>query len=138
MTTTPTNGAASIRERAEAALARAKAASTGPWTTEAGEYSGENWLIASLGRGNDDRNHFITTHNVHRSEMSDAGAEDDAAFIAAARADAPDFARFIVRVTSPEMRERIARFLIEWQHDDEADFGTGADGLMSLLTEESP
>jgi len=80
-------------EQLRAIEERCRKASNGPWITEAGEYSGRNWMIGMvavhLGASNqDDKCHFVTTNNVHASELTgDAGT--DAEFIAHAREDVP-------------------------------------------------
>lgn len=67
-------------------------ASIGPWIVEAGNYSGNDWLIGSiyLGTGNDMKNYsvHITTDHVHASQVG-GGAAEDAAFIAASREAVP-------------------------------------------------
>src|SRR5262249_55384626 len=67
-----------------------QAATPGPWTTEAGlKFSGENWLLASLGNGYDDLDHWVTPDHIRCSDMG-GGAAEDAALIAAARNALPD------------------------------------------------
>lgn len=65
-------------------------ASTGPWTIETGDYTGENWLIGSffLGTSEDGENYsvHVTTDHVHASEFV-GDAKADAEFIAHARTD---------------------------------------------------
>lgn len=68
--------------------ARTKAASTGPWTVEAGDYSGQDWLIAFLGVSLDGTSYAVTTDRVHASELV-GDACSDALFIACAREDVP-------------------------------------------------
>lgn len=68
-----------------------EAATPGPWKRQSGEYTGEDWLIASLGLdtpSNEDQ--FLTTHNLRSSELDGEGAAADAAFIAAARNQLPE------------------------------------------------
>jgi len=91
MTTTPTNGAVSIRERAQAVLAAH--ASRSRWNNEA-----------------PDR---------------------------AARDSAPVLAAFVLSVTAPEMRERIAAVVQQAQMGSLMSHEQIADEVMSLLTEES-
>ena len=65
---------------------RANKATNAPWIVEAGEYSGRNWLIG--GSAVDGKTYFVTTQNVHASEL-EGDASTDADFIAHARADVP-------------------------------------------------
>ena len=72
---------------------RANKASNAPWLIEAGDYSGHNWLVGtitvSLGESyRDDKAYFVTTRNVHASEL-EGDASTDAEFIAHARSDVP-------------------------------------------------
>lgn len=73
--------------------ARAAKATNAPWLIEAGVYSGQNWLVGTitvnLGESyRDDIVYFVTTKNVHASEL-EGDAKTDAEFIAHARADVP-------------------------------------------------
>jgi len=72
---------------------RANAASNAPWIVEAGEYSGNNWLVGTItvnfGESyRDYKVYFVTTKSVHASEL-EGDAKTDAEFIAHARADVP-------------------------------------------------
>ena len=72
---------------------RANKATNATWIVEAGEYSGSNWLVGTitvnLGESyRDDQVYFVTTRNVHASEL-EGDAKTDAEFIAHARADVP-------------------------------------------------
>lgn len=74
--------------------ARVNSATRGPWTTEAGKYSGDNWLIGSIFVGNsledgEDYCVHITTDSIHASELGISDAKSDADFIAHAREDIP-------------------------------------------------
>lgn len=75
-------------EELDAIRERASRASTGPWTIEAGEYTGANWLIASMGGSIDGLFYTVTTDNVHASELK-GDARTDAEFVAHARTDIP-------------------------------------------------
>ncbi|MFA6046556.1 MAG: hypothetical protein WC718_16345 [Phycisphaerales bacterium] len=64
-------------------------ASPKPWRHEASaKFSGEDWLLASLGNGNDDLNHYICTDHIRCSEMTSGGAWEDAELIVALRNNA--------------------------------------------------
>jgi hypothetical protein len=68
-----------------------KAANPGPWKVQTGEYDGEDWLIADLGEGEVGDSYqqiFITTDQVHTSEMN-GDASTDAEFIVTAREALP-------------------------------------------------
>ena len=72
---------------------RANKASNAPWIVEAGDYSGANWMIGATsvflgGSAWDDKSYYITTQNVHASEL-EGDAKTDAEFIAHARSDVP-------------------------------------------------
>ena len=72
---------------------RANKASNAPWIVEAGDYSGANWMIGATsvflgGSAWDDKSYYITTQNVHASEL-EGDAKTDAEFIAHAREDVP-------------------------------------------------
>jgi hypothetical protein len=80
----------------------AEAATTAPWTVEAGEYSGKDWLIGivavHLGGSMDGQSYAVTTDHVHASEL-DGDARTDAAFIAASRAAVPALLADVDRLT---------------------------------------
>jgi hypothetical protein len=71
--------------------ARKDAATPGPWTFEAGDFSGNNWLIGSFLCGNsgiDGEDYHVTTDNLHGSEIAgNSDAKTDAEFIAHSRED---------------------------------------------------
>lgn len=76
----------------DAAEARCKAATPGPWKYDAVENVGENWLIGVINTGVDydwKAQHIVTTDNLHASRCTSGGAIEDAQFIAAARTDLP-------------------------------------------------
>lgn len=89
------------QSRLDEIISRLKNASKGPWTSETGGYSGNNWLIGSLylGRGYDNKDHWIhiTTDHVHASEVG-GSAEGDAEFISNSRTDIRDLLVEIVRL----------------------------------------
>ena len=121
----------SLRRRAEEALRRAGAATPGPW---------EKWVShGSIFQGPAIQN---TSGRVRRPsgtvEICECNEDDfdpteppeeeepeewlgrtpvqthrNAEFISAARADVPDFAAALLRMTAPEMRERIRAKLID-------------------------
>jgi len=95
-----------IRERAEEALKRAETATPGPWAWRQTE--GVDWhgLFGPAGMVHSDG-----------SACGEYGADidvrgPDAAFIASARADVPDFAAALLRLTGPEMREQLLGALV--------------------------
>lgn len=102
-----------IRERAQAAQERAGKATAGPWEqwkehaeVKAGPLLRNTPGVLSGGRGD--------IANCETDDFGDDKYEDEeigvanAAFIAAARADVPDLASYVLRVTGPEFRERLA------------------------------
>lgn len=116
-----------IRETAEHALARAKAATLGPWVQWEGNaavYAGplERNTPSNIvgGRGqlaNCDGDDLDVSDDPDLGEIEDDDEIEDlreekamanAAFIAGARSDVPLLATFALAVTSPEMRDRIA------------------------------
>lgn len=107
----------SIRERAADAVKRAEAAGQGPWSydtfgTSAVVLSGACAIVAE----------------TEAPDCSEDEGRDKvraiAGFIAEARADVPDFAAALLRVTGPEMRAR----LVEWTHSEQH-----ADALLALI-----
>jgi hypothetical protein len=77
----------------------AEAATTAPWIIEAGDYSGSNWLVASLGASCiDDKCYTVTTDHIHASEL-EGDAKTDAEFIAASRAAVPELLADVDRLT---------------------------------------
>ena len=112
-----------IRERAEEALKRVKAPALppGPWEIEREEVcvecSDDEQALA-----------FPMTIGpiVEWTPASDDPAEVEAiaSFVSHARADVPDFAAAVLRLTGPEMRA----WLVEWTHSEQH-----ADALMALL-----
>ncbi len=99
----------------EAIKARIEAATTGPWTHEIGEYSGDNWLIGSLylGTGLDNNTHtvHVTTDHIHASELWGEGAGGDADFIAHAREDVP---ALVAEVERLQAEAEAVREKVEW------------------------
>ena len=89
-----------IRERAEKA-------STSPWITEEGEFSGENWLIAYTGADVDGKEYYITTDRVYASAL-EGNPKDDAEFIAHAREDIPKLIMEIEALRTENQRYRKA------------------------------
>lgn len=113
----------SIRQRAEQALARAAAATPADWLC--GEVlDGRCRVYARPAESDDD---------VIAYEMRAADAE----FAAEAREDGHVLAAFVLRVTAPEMRERIIDLLRERFGLFFSDEGRAraADALLALLTE---
>lgn len=79
------------RERLREIKARYTHANPGPWIIEKGGYTGENWMVADFGiceRDGKDYSIQITTNGVNASRFC-GDAEDDAQFVAHARADVP-------------------------------------------------
>ncbi len=107
---------------------RANKASNAPWIVEAGDYSGANWMIGATsvflgGSAWDDKSYYITTQNVHASEL-EGDAKTDAEFIAHAREDVP---ALIAEVRA--LRDRLAAVPVDsilYMIDPFADGGTDA------------
>jgi hypothetical protein len=104
-----------IRERAEAALKRAQAATPGPWHDE-------------------DKNFVYSRHSDENvAECWDKNGHD-AAFIAAAREDVPALAEEVLRLTGDEMRERIRQTIgCEIPLARPSHVKDAADAIMALL-----
>ena len=70
-----------------------RAATPGPWTFEAGDFTGENWMIGSFLCGNsgiDGEDYHVTTDHVHGGELAgNSDAKTDAEFIAQSRSIVP-------------------------------------------------
>lgn len=80
-----------LRERLKEIKARYANANPGPWAIEKGGYSGKNWMVADFGiceRDGNDYKVIVTTDSVNASRLC-GDAEDDAEFVAHARADVP-------------------------------------------------
>jgi hypothetical protein len=84
--------------------ARAARATPGPWTYEAEDYNGDNWLVGSILAGNsclDGKDYcvHITTDHVRASRLyRGSDASTDADFIAHARSDIPHLVREVRRL----------------------------------------
>lgn len=143
MTTTPTNGAVSqmttIRERAQQALSRAEAATAGPWRECGADRGGcECSMVWSESA---DALVLMPARDPHDEGVTLPPKGEDMAnarFSAHARTDVPVLAAFVLRVTAPEMRERIAAVVQQAQMGSLMSHEQIADEVMSLLTEESP
>ena len=80
-------------------------AELGPWIIERStEFSGKNWLLASMGADHDGENVYVTTDRLHASECRGNGPTDDAAFIVAARNAMPR-----LLATLAELKEALER-----------------------------
>lgn len=80
-----------LRERLKEIKARYAHANPSPWIIERGGYSGKNWMVADFGiceRDGKDYRVLVTTDSVNASRLC-GDAEDDAHFVAHARADVP-------------------------------------------------
>lgn len=80
-----------MRERLKEIKARYANANPGPWIIEKGAHTGQNWMIAGFGtceRDGEDYTVQVTTDCVNASRLC-GDAEDDAEFVAHARADVP-------------------------------------------------
>lgn len=88
------------KERHEAARARCKGATTGPWKQDRMVNVGANWMICDCGDGDEIKNSYIvTTDNVPCSQTGGGCAEGDSEFVAHSRTDLPDALDEIERVT---------------------------------------
>ncbi|MFA4972846.1 MAG: hypothetical protein WC683_09550 [bacterium] len=66
-------------------------ASPRPWRHEASKtFSGDDWLLASMGNGHDGLDHYVCTDHIHCSEMRSGGASEDADLIVAMRNHGPE------------------------------------------------
>mgnify|MGYP000508745489 CR=1 FL=1 len=123
-----------LRQRAEEALKRA--ATPRPWKAlrqrvigEPGEYFAD---VVAEPEGDQNPETGLT----HLCVMDRV---EDAEFIAEARADVPDFAAALLRLTGPEMREQIFMRIQETRDCDAPDCGDCAemtDAIMALLLAE--
>lgn len=127
MSDTTTPPATGIREKAAAALALAEAA-TPDWRVE---MQGPYPLLIVGPR-------TVTLWHSRNADQQ-RQAEADSRFAAAARGDVPALAEFVLRITGPEMRDRLVRFANERLVDMvvlRATNGQIADAIMALLTAE--
>lgn len=80
-----------LRERLKEIKARYAHTNPGPWIVERGAHTGQNWMIADFGICERDDKYYtvqVTTDSVNASRLC-GDAEDDAEFVAHARADVP-------------------------------------------------
>lgn len=123
-----------IRERAQAALDRAEAAAAEAWVAS---NNGDGTFSVIAGDDGTEDDHYATQFT-----LAD-GIEDhaDAEFIAAARADVPALAAFVLWTTGPEMREAIVQECCKAAYGDPANLSRAneaANRIMALLTEGKP
>lgn len=123
-----------IRERAQAAKARAEKATPGPWVSP--------WDSDAPGEGDPPEKEALRSASgepvvglAYHDGWHLGGTREDFALIAAAREDIPALADFALRVTSDAMWERVRAYL-----DPElgAAADDAADAIMALLTSEAP
>lgn len=122
-----------LRERAQAAIQRAEETPAGPWRACGNDRGGcECGMVWSEPT---DMQMTARAFDEDTDVPTDDEAKKIARFVAHARTDVPDMGKTILRLTSPEMRDRIALAVLAGCMR-QASPNDLADSIMGLLREE--